>query len=556
MLNSAFSQSLLFAIIAAAFGGIIAKKLRIQPIIGYIFSGIILGAFLPSTTDISQLAELGIVFLLFSLGLEFPVKKISKMLKPVLLGVFLQTVLISFFSYFFFLKLGFDRVPSLIFAFGIASSSTAIIVKILSDKGETDTLYGVSMTGWLLIQDLMVIPAVVLISSQSLVGSLIKATYVILTTIVFGRLIIPYLIHKVASLNSRELLLLSSLGLAIGIAYLTYLLGISPSLGAFLAGLVLAEAAENRAVFAEVRPFRDIFVAIFFVTLGFMVKPSTVFTNFFLIVGIAVYIVLVKSIIDFAAAVIAEYKGKTAIAIGLGMSQAGEFSFVVFSLAASVKLLESSQTSVVIASALITLLATPFLFRSIIPVWKKLKDITQKFPKIHKYFIGSEGYVSERIEFSNHIIICGYGRVGAWVGRALEELGTPFVIVDYNRDVVSELKKKGLPVIFGDPAEIEVLEAAGIGNAKAVVLAIPDRISQEILIGHVQTLTPKVMIISRVHLDSDLERLRALKIDKIVQPEFEAAMAITKTILVSMGKSREEIDERIKKLRISHGKKI
>jgi len=555
MLTSVFSVSLLLAIAAASLGGIVAKKLKVQPLIGYIVSGVVLGSLLPVTTDISKLAELGIILLLFSLGLEFPVTKIIKVFKNIFWAVLIQAVLITSLASLFLLKVGFEIVPAVIIGFGIFYSSTAVVVKILSDRGETETLHGITMTGWLLIQDLMVVPAVVLISSFSF-SSIFKAAYVIITTVIFGRLIVPYLIHKIASFNSRELLVLSSLTFAVGVAYLTYRLGISPALGAFLAGLVLAESSEKHAVFAEIRPLKDVFVAVFFVTLGFMVKPAILFGHFFLILGLALFMILAKTLCDFVIAQIVGFRGKMSVAIALGLSQVGEFSFVILSLATSLKFIKQEDASLTIASALITLLITPFLFKSIIPVWKRLKQITLKVPWLNRYFVGSDRHLSERVEYRNHIIICGYGRVGGWVGRALNDVGTPFVIIEYNQAIVSDLKKKGFPVIYGDPGESEVLDAAGIKNAKVVVLAIPDRISQEMLIGHVQTVAPKVKIISRVHLDEDWERLKLMKIHKVVQPEFEAAIAITRTLLVSMGKSKEEIAQRVRSLRISRSQKI
>jgi len=286
-----------------------------------------------------------------------------------------------------------------------------------------------------------------------------------------------------------------------------------------------------------------------------MVKPGILFGNFGRIITLALFVILVKTICDFVIAALIGLRGKTAIAIGLGLSQVGEFSFVIFSLAISLKLLTIEDASVVIGSVLLTLILTPFLFKSIVPVWRWLKGKTSNYPWLYKYFVGTGEPKTETSEYQNHIIICGYGRVGGWVGRALSEIGAPFVIVDYNQAVVADLKKKDYPVIYGDPGEPEVLEAAGIRQARAVVLAIPDRISQEMVVGYVQTVASQVKIISRVHLDEDWERLKLLKVDKIIQPEFEAAVAVTKTILTSMGKSREEINDRIKKLRISRSLK-
>jgi len=564
MLDIGFSQSLLLALLGASIGGFIAKKLKLQPLIGYIFSGVILGSFITSSESIYKLAEIGIILLLFSLGIELSITRLGRVIKTALIGATTQIVLVSLLGFVFFTKVGFDSASAIIISLGLSLSSTAVVVKILSDRGERDTIHGNIMTGWLLLQDLAVIPMVILINSLaggtgnwvvSSALSLLKAAYVLVVIIVLGRHIFPRLIHKVASVNSRELLLLSTLALALGTAYLTSLMGVSPALGAFLAGIVISESVENHAIFTEIRPLRNLFVAIFFVTLGFMVKPQVLMENIWLIMGIFILIMFVKAMINLLVSLMVGLKGKIPVAISLGLNQVGEFSFVIYSQAVILGLLSPERASVVIASVLMTLLATPFMFKSVVPVWRRLKDLTLRFPMLNKMFLGGDSKIAVRSEFSNHIIICGYGRVGGWVGKALFDLGLPFVIIDYDQEVVNHLRKEGFSVVFGDPAEPEVLEAAGIKEAKAIVLAIPDRVSQEMLIGNVQTCAPHVKIISRVHLDEDWERLKLFKIHKIVQPEFEAAIVITRTILVALGKSKDEINERIKKLRISHSLK-
>jgi len=555
---------LILVLICAALGGFLAKKLKVQPIVGYIVLGVILGFFLPSSANFSQLSQVGIILLLFSLGIELSFSRLIKVFKVAVIGGLTQIIAFSAIGYFFFSQLGFNPATSIIFALAFSLSSTAVVVKTLADRGETETVHGIIMTGWLLVQDLAVIPIVVLISSlggggSSWLGtsliSLFKASWVILVAVILGRRIIPFIFHKIAAVNSREILVIAALGFSGAIAYLTYLLGITPSLGAFIAGLVISESAENHAIFAETRPFRDLFVALFFVSLGFMIKPAVILANFGVIIGIFFFTLFVKTVVDFCVSQMLGYRGKVAVAIALGLSQVGEFSFVIFSQGLALGILSPEKVSIGTAVVLLTLIFTPFLFKSIVPVWKILKEKTVNLPWLNKYFVGGDKKPAGGLEFTNHIIICGYGRVGGWVGKALEDLNTPFVIVDYNQNVVTDLKKQGFPVIFGDPGEVEVLEAANIRAAKAVILAIPDKVSQETLIGYVQTVAPEVKIISRVHLDEDWERLKVLGIHKIVQPEFEAAMAITKTILISMGKSREEIDSRLKKLRISRSLK-
>jgi len=553
----------ILVLIFASLGGFVAKKFKAQPIVGYLISGIVLGSFFPQASLISKLSEIGIILLLFSLGLELSFSKLIKVFKTAFLGGVLQIILFSLVSYPFFLKIGFNPTSSIVFALSFSLSSTAVVVKILADRGETETQHGAIMSGWLLVQDLAVIPVVIFINSlgggggwilQSL-GSFLKAFYVILSAVLLGRHVIPFIFHKIASVNSRELLVISALGFSGAVAYLTSLLGISPALGAFLAGLVISESIENHAVPGEVRPLRDLFVAIFFVTLGFLIKPLIIIHNFWLVMAIFTFTIVAKSIVNFLVTQFLGHRGKTAVSISMGLSQVGEFSFVIFSQSLLKGLINSNDISIATGAVLLTIIVTPYFFRNAVSLWIYLKKITQKIPWLNKYFVGGGFKDFEEPELTDHIVICGYGRVGGWVGRALSETKTPFIIVDSSLDVVSNLKKGGLPVIFGDPAEPEVLEAAGIRRAKAVILVIPDRISQEMLIAYVQTVAPNVKIISRVHQDEDWERLKILKVDKIVQPEFEAAIAITKSIFISMGKSKEEVGERLKNLRISRSLK-
>jgi CPA2 family monovalent cation:H+ antiporter-2 len=421
------------------------------------------------------------------------------------------------------------------------------------------------MIGWLLVQDLAVIPMMVIL--PSLAGSidgglvlsvgkaLLGAGILVGIAIAAGRILAPFLIHQVASVNSRELLVLSAVALALGTAAVASLFGISPALGAFLAGVVISESQENHAVFAETRPLRDLFVALFFVTLGFMVSPGVILSNLGLILTISFFVILVKFFSVFLVSLGLGYHGKTAVATSFGLSQVGEFSFIIFSVAGGLGILSGEEISLGVSVALLTLLATPFLFKSILPFWRWLRKVTSPWPKVNSLILGWDKRTSEKPgELTNHIVICGYGRVGGWVGKALEAAHIPFVVVEYNQEIVTELAKGGQEVIYGDPTEPEVLEAAGIKEAKILVLAIPDRVAQEELIAHVETVAPDVKIITRAHLDEDFEKLKLLRVDKVVQPEFEAAVAIVRSILTSMGKSKEEVNQRIKSIRLSRSK--
>jgi CPA2 family monovalent cation:H+ antiporter-2 len=347
---------------------------------------------------------------------------------------------------------------------------------------------------------------------------------------------------------------LASVALALGTAAVTSLLGISPALGAFLAGVVISESQEHHAIFAETRPLRDLFVALFFVTLGFLVTPSVIISKFVLIIVLTVIILALKAVVVFVTSAAFGYKGKTGIAVSFGLAQVGEFAFVIFSSALALRILSPEETSIGISVALLSLTLAPILFGIRLSFWRKIRSLAAGSPVMSKLFSSGESHNFGGEAFKDHIIICGYGRVGSWVGKALKEYGILFVVVDYNQKVVQELKDSGTLVVYGDPTEPEVLEAVGIREAKAIILAIPDRVAQETLITYVQTVAPNVKIISRAHMDEDWEKLKTLRVDKIVQPEFEAAIEIIRSVLISRGKDKEEISDVIRNLRVSHSK--
>ena len=225
----------------------------------------------------------------------------------------------------------------------------------------------------------------------------------------------------------------------------------------------------------------------------------------------------------------------------------GEFAFIIFSSAVVLGLISKEVSSLGIAVGLVTLIASPFVYGNSMNIWRILKD------KV-KIFSSLERNAFQKDELKDHIIILGFGRVGGWVGRALTDHNINYVVVDYDNEIKTSCKEKGINAIYGDPVEKEVLEASGIATAKAVVIAIPDRLSQESVIAHIQTVAPHVKIISRVHLDEDWDKLKLLRVDKLIQPEFEAATSIIRDILVSSGRSREEVSRSIKSIRLSHAK--
>ena len=292
-------------------------------------------------------------------------------------------ILVSLLMYFVLKFFGLTNISALILGLGFSLSSTAVVVKTLMDKGEIETIHGKLMIGWLLVQDLAVIPMMIILpilannQSGALVLGIVatlKAVLIIIFSVVLGKHVVPYIIHKVAILNSRELMVLTSVAFAVGTAVAVSMFGISASLGAFIAGFVISESQENHAVFAETRPLRDLFVALFFVTLGFFVSFSDIFNNFGLIILLSVFVLISKILIVAVINIFLKFKGKTIVISAFGLSQVGEFSFILFSAPNILKLIPQETASLGIAVSLVTLIATPFIYRLAIPVWRLLSS--------------------------------------------------------------------------------------------------------------------------------------------------------------------------------------
>lgn len=554
---------LFFILLTALAGGLVARFFKIPSLVGYIAAGIIGGlVFSPGIGADQSIVEMGVILLLFSVGLEISFEKIFKIGKVALIGAILQIAAVALII--FWILVGILKVPpnaALVLALAFSMSSTALIVKILQDNSETGTIQYQILTSWALVQDLAVIPIVVLLPTLVLqnnaswstiaVSSILTTTFVLGIVFLTGKLIAPYLTKLVAATNNHELLVLLALTLALGIANLVGLFGISSAFGAFLAGVVISKTQENHAIFSETRPLRDIFSILFFVSLGFLVTPSFIISHLLVILLLAIIIILVKIIVVFFLLELFDYRGKTAIAVSFGLAQVGEFAFVLFIIAQGLGILTKDLSQIGISTTIVTLLVSPFFFRAVVPVWKKMREVTKDsaLKALFNHEVKLEG---EEIELKGHVVLAGYGRMGKWIGKALTQIGVKFVVIDYNHRTIAEALKSGVPAIYGDASFPEILEEAKVGNAKALLITVPDATAQEEIILYCQKNFPGLKIMARAHLDKDIKKLVELKIDKVVQPEFEAALAVVKSILINSGRSKEEVNKKIKSLRLSH----
>jgi CPA2 family monovalent cation:H+ antiporter-2 len=565
-------STLLLVFSAAIIGGAIAKMLKQPMLLGYIAAGILFGNVFPWMTDaafLKGIGDVGVTLLLFTLGVEFSFHRLKKLMGTVAWAAIAQIVLCIFLFLLFTMFLGFPFLPALVIAIAGSLSSTAIIVKVLSERGELDTVPGEVMTGWSVVQDLAVVPIMILlpaviasatigdITIPSLVTSLalgiLKAAIALGLIIFLGKTVVPKALGKVATLGNREIFMLVTVGLVFLSAMTTYVLGLSAALGAFVAGLLISETSENHAIFAEVRPLRDLFVVVFFVSIGMGIPGGYLLRSAGILAILTVVIIGIKWFVVMGLMRFMGYHRKTSFLVAVGLTQMSEFGFIIASQGWSLGALTRDQYTLLVALTFVTILvSTPFLSRGH-GLYYGLHTWLDKYSP--KFFHTSREPADDKEElpYRDHIVLCGYGRVGKYIGRALEMAQIPFVVVDYNNATIVSLKAKGIPVVYGDPADKNVLDFAQVDYAKAIIIAIPDRHTQELVIAHAQTLNRRIKIICRTHHEEDQKYLKSLGVDAVIQPEFEAAISIVERLLPSYGVNEADVAGKISRLKIEHG---
>ena len=547
-------------------GGFAARELR-QPIIfGYLLAGLLISGFTDklglSRESLGILAEIGLALLMFSLGLEFSLKKIERLKKVAFGGAVGQIVLTLLIAAWLLEK--FFRLPfpaAFVAGSAFSLSSTAIVVKILNEKARLESLPGEIMIGWLLVQDLAVLPLIsllpVLFGGSAVTTNLLtmgKAVAILLLTWLAASKIVPKFADLVSSLKNRELLLLFAVAVVFLFALLSANFGFSFGLGAFLAGLILSQASAHFAVFSEIRPLRDVFLAVFFVSLGLSLEPSF-FLNFGpQILSVSLVVLLLKLLLIALILVCFGYHAQTIFSCSFGLAQVGEFAFVLAATALAGGFIGQETYFLIVSVALLTMVLTPWFFLLAEKLYWQANRISQRLPALHQRFFAhlDRRLPLEELPFEKHVVILGYGRVGRWVGAILDKVKLPYLVVEYNPEIVRELKLREKPVVFGDPTGLEVLDLAQVDKAKLVVIALPDPLTQRMVMANCQALNPAALVICRSHLEEDSQELKALGVDQIIQPEFEAALSMGHRILQHFGYKKDDINLRIKEIKKEH----
>jgi CPA2 family monovalent cation:H+ antiporter-2 len=552
----------------SAVGGYLANQLRQPVLIGYLISGLVVGPFslklLNDSSRIQALAEIGVAFLLFALGVEFSLAEFKRVRNIALQGSLLQIGLTTGFVAILTLLLGWVSGWSQgIFLGAVLSlSSTAVVLKTLTERGETNTPHGQVMLAILIAQDLalgfMLAMLPVLNQPANLVAALgvaaLKIVLFLLAAIVVGAWVVPHVLRHVSMTGSSELFLLAVIALCLGVALVTQALGLSIAMGAFVAGLMISEIDYADHALSKVLPLRDTFACLFFASIGMLVDPWFLWENFGVILGLVALVMIGKAAIILPIVSGFRYSFKTALITSFGLNQIGEFSFVLSVLGRQMGLIEEKTYLLLLGTTAITLLLTP-IWLNLAPY---LAERGSQATWLRRYFRQwgepKDLWIPEYL--SNHVVVAGYGRVGQVIVNILRHQGYEVLVIENSEAARQQLRNHKIPYIFGDADSELVLEKTHLHQAKALAIALPDPASARLLLKHALTLAPGLDVIARSHTDQEVDALTQIGAKEVVQPEFEAALELGSHLLSVLGEPEPHVRQVIKAIRVDRYRSI
>ncbi|CCQ09636.1 Glutathione-regulated potassium-efflux system protein KefB [Pseudoalteromonas luteoviolacea B = ATCC 29581] len=543
----------IFALIAAAVVFVwIFKRLGLPAILAYLFTGLLAGShgigWMTNSEEIHLVAELGIVFLLFSLGLEFSLPRLMAMRNIVFgLGA-LQVVVTTLLGMLVLKLIGYNYLTSFTIASLVALSSTAVVVKVLKETGMLNLRRGQLAIGVLLFQDIAVVPLLIALPLLANPGELDVATammlafakgaFVCAVLLAVGKWLLPRIFNEIASARSDELFVLTTLLVALCAGMMTYAFGLSMALGAFLAGMMLGESHYRHQLEAEIRPFRDILMGLFFVTVGMELNLHYLAQVWGWVLLALATLLICKVIILAAAAQVIGERRRDAMAAGLMLWQMGEFGFVLVALASKHQLLDPSTASFLIALGVLSMAATPHTI-------DKLDLILNKLNVSGAMNEGEAPKNGDLTALSDHVVIIGFGRVGQTIARFLKPEAIPYVAIDFNPTLVQEAKAGGEKVYFGHAGQQSILRSAGIEKARLVIISFVEYEKSLEIIDTVRRVAPEVNILVRTRDDSHVDELKQVGVTEVVPEELEASLMLVSHVLFMSGVPMKRILRRV-----------
>ncbi len=552
------SLQLVLILLAVAVGVVVlCRILRLPAMLGYLIVGILIGphalGWIPDAPQTRHLAEFGVVFLMFSIGLEFSLTRLRTMQRVVFgLGAaqVAATMLLVMLTSLFF---GLDWRAGLALGGVLAMSSTAIVSKMLVERAELNAPHGQKIMGVLLFQDLAVVPLIIIIPAlasepgdlpATLAVALLKAAVVLSALLFFGQHLLRPWFHLVARQKSSELFMLNVLLFTLGLAWLTELAGLSLALGAFVAGMLISETEYRYQVEEDIKPFRDVLLGLFFVTIGMLLNLGSVLGGFGWIVLVLLILLPFKAVVVALLARWLDADWGTAIRSGLGLAQAGEFGFVLLTLAGGVNLLPPAVMQNVLAAMLISMLIAPFLIQHAEAIVRRISpaEWMNRAMQLHQVAVQS-------MAVDAHIIICGYGRSGQALAHFMQQEHIHFIALDLDSRHVREAAAEGANVVFGDAAKREVLLAAGLMRAKTLVITYDDKHSALKILHHVKELRPDLPVIVRTADETHIEALKQAGAAEVVAEVLEGSVMLASQAMLMSGVPLNRVIRRIQENR-------
>lgn len=549
-----FILSLAVAFGIALLGGYAAHALRLSPLVGYLVAGMAIGPLatgaIGNQKEIASLSEIGVIFLMFVLGIEFSLKDLARAGIGSLLGTLGQMLLLIGAGFLFGRVLGWSWQASLYFGSVICISSTMVILKTLMSRGEMTSPHGRLLLAMLIVQDLAVVLLMLVLPRLTTGGAmewapllllLLKGAVFIAGTLFFGTRVVPPLIEKIERLQAPELSILTAASLALGTAAVSGWLELSPALGAFMAGLLLTETEFDHHVMARIGPMRDLFATLFFVSVGMLIDVRFIISHLPQMLVMSVFLVLAKGILTMLALAPFRSSGKTLTFVGCGMIPLGEFNFVLAGVGHHAGALSNDIYNLILASSLPTIVLTPLALGAAPRLTQGLSALPvvgRRFgaqvqvlePQNQASKESDEGSVPE-----NHAVVIGYGRVGRRVARGLRRSGVPVTVIEGDWTMLEQVREAGFPAVYGDASYPTVLRAAMVGAARLVVVALPDFGATRAVVHRINVINPNVIIVARAQRAEDDVKLRAAGATAVVAPELAGALMLLDETLMLIG---------------------
>jgi len=554
--------------------GYATQRLVRSPILGYLIAGFLVGprtpGFVADAGLATELAEVGVILLMFGVGLHFHLKDLLAVRAIALPGAVVQSLVATGFGALTALAFGWTLGAGIVLGIAISVASTVVLMRVLMDAEALSTPHGRIAVGWLIVEDIFTVVALVLlpvvgaggVGAGAIAGSLawaaVKLAILVAIMLVIGARAIPWTLTQVARTRSRELFTLAVLAIALAIAAgSAALFGASMALGAFLAGMVVGQSEVSHQAAADALPMRDAFAVLFFLSVGMLFDPALLVTQPGLVLAVLAIILVAKPLAALGIVLVLGYPVRSAITVALGLAQIGEFSFILADAARKIGLLPAEGQSVLVVCALISIALNPPIFRRAHRIEAWLRSHRRLWALLNRR-VDREGRALEKIAQAPtarggvRAVVAGYGPVGETVTEILRDFGVEPVVIELNVDAVKRVKQSGIPAIFGDASRREILESAGVADARYLLLTIPDPESRQSVVAAARALNPDVKVIARARFVKERAALQELGVSAVAIEEVEAAVGLARLLLVEVGAETSRIEAEAARIRAKY----